>query len=268
LHIVNGECVNAINIFGCNNAYIAQIGFHDLKNVCPSGDGVGGQRIALIEIGTVAGSGTGCRGANMALYTHEANGSLKLPLLLMHTGNVCLPQGNLYTTCTLFAPGTPIQMVTGTTTWSSGPSDNSTGLGPSAGGSTPGYNCGCVITSVNFTPKSASSKILIQTTNVAMWETSNISDHFYLWASNDTAGTVLTKAGSYLQAFGQTNNNGAIVHLNGIANSWGTSSNTIAFRAGSSGGGAAYQYNPYYNAGGFDAATVGFFSYTIMEIAQ
>jgi hypothetical protein len=204
----------------------------------------------------------------MGLYTHEANGSLKLPLLLMHTGNVCLLQGNLYTTCTLFAPGTPIQLVTGTTTWSSGASDSCTGLGPAAQGTTPGYNCGCIITSVSFTPKSSTSKILIQTNNVAMWEVINVSDHFYLWASNDTAGTVLTKAGSYLQGFGQNNQNGAIVHLNGVANSWGTSANTIAFRAASTGGGIGYQYNPYYGAAGFNQDTVGFFSYTIMEIAQ
>jgi hypothetical protein len=267
LTINSGNCTNTVSIYGCNSSYISQLGWYDSTNLFAN-DGVGGQRVALIEIGTVAGTGTGCRGANMALYTHEANGTLKLPLLLMHNGNVCLTQGNLYTTCTLFAPGTPMQVVAGSTTFSSGASDTTVGLGTAAAGSTPAYNAGCVIVSVSFTPKSATSKILIQTTNIAMWETANVSDHFYLFASNDTAGNVLTKAGSYLQAFGQSNNNGAIVSLNGITNSWGTSTNTISFRAASTGGGTSnYQYNPFYGAGGFNADTVGFFGYSITEIS-
>jgi hypothetical protein len=271
LTINNGSCVNSINIYGSNSSYISQIGWFDSTNNDPVGDGVGGQRVALIEIQTVAG-GAGCRGANMALYTHQVNGSLKLPLLLMNNGNVCLPQGNLYTTCTLFAPGTPIQVVTGTAVATSGPSGNNASLGPTAGGSTPGYNCGCLITSVSFTPKSASSKILIQTNTISLWETANVADHFYLWASNDSAGTVLAKSGGYVLNLGQctgAGTQGAIINLNGAANSWGTSANTISFRIGTSGGaGNYYQWNPYYGVGGFSADTVGNFSYTIMEIAQ
>jgi hypothetical protein len=271
LTINNGNSINAINIYGCNSSYTSQVGFYDSSNLVNS-DGVGGQRVALIEIGTVAGSGTGCRGANMGLYTHEANGSLKLPLLLMHNGNVCLVQGNLYTTCTLFAPGTPIQVITGTAVATSGTSGNNGSLGPSGGGSTPGYNCGCLIATVSFTPKSTSSKILIQTNNVSLWETANVSDHFYLWASNDSAGTVLTKSGGYIANLGQcpgTGTQGAILNLNGAASSWGTSAITISFRIGTSGGpGNYYQWNPYYAAGGFSADTVGNFTYTIMEIAQ
>jgi hypothetical protein len=272
LTINNGECIGSIRFYGSNASYTSQVGWYDSTNVNPSGDGIGGQRVALIEIGTVAGTGTGCRGANMGLYTHEANGTLKLPLLLMHNGNVCLVQGNLYTTCTLFAPGTPIQVVTGTAIATSGTSGNNGSLGPSGGGSTPGYNCGCLIATVSFTPKSASSKILIQTNNVVMWETANVADHFYLWASNDSAGTILTKSGGYIANLGQCPGigaQGAIVNLNGAASSWGTSANTISFRIGTSGGpGNYYQWNPYYGAGGFNADTVGNFTYTIMEIAQ
>jgi hypothetical protein len=267
LTINTGECVGSIRFYGSNASYTSQIGWYDSTNVDSNSDGIGGQRVALIEIGTVAGTGTGCRGANMALYTHEANGSLKLPLLLMHNGNVCLVQGNLYTTCTLFAPGTPIQIASGTATFTSGNSGQTAGLGSAVGGATPAFNGGCVIASISFTPKSASSKLLIQTNNVAMWETSNVSDHFYIWASNDTAGNVLTKAGAYLPIFG-SGNHGAIVHLNGVANSWGTSSNTISFRVGTTGGTTNYQYNPFYGSGGFNADTVGHFTYTIMEIAQ
>jgi hypothetical protein len=271
LTINGGDSINTINIYGTNSSYISQLGWYDSTNLDPASDGCGGQRVALIEIGTVAGN-AGCRGANMALYTHQANGTLKLPLLLMHNGNVCLVQGNLYTTCTLFAPGTPIQVITGTAVATSGTSGNNGSLGPSGGGSTPGYNCGCLIATVSFTPKSTSSKILIQTNNVSLWETANVSDHFYLWASNDSAGTVLTKSGGYIANLGQcpgTGTQGAILNLNGAASSWGTSANTISFRIGTSGApGNYYQWNPYYAAGGFSADTVGNFTYTIMEIAQ
>jgi hypothetical protein len=174
---------------------------------------------------------------------------------------VCAPAG-------IFAPGTSVQIVSGTATFTSGNSGETAGLGSAVGGATPAFNGGCVITSVSFTPKLANSRLLIQTNNVAMWETLNVSDHFYLWASNDTAGNVLTKAGSYLPNFGSSSNNGAIINLNGTANSWGTSTNTISFRAGSTGGTNNYQYNPFYGAAGFNADTVGHFSYTITEIAQ
>jgi hypothetical protein len=186
----------------------------------------------------------------------------------MHNGNVCLVEGNLYTTCTLFAPGTPIQIVTGTANTTSGNSGTNASLGTSAGGTSPTYNAGCLITSVSFTPKSASSKILIQTNSVALWETQNVADHFYLWAANDSAGNVLVKSGAYLPLFG-SGLHGAIINLNGTANSWGTSANTISFRIGTSGGpGNYYQWNPWYGASGFNSDTVGHFSYTIMEIAQ
>ena len=270
LTINNGECVGSIRFYGSNSSYTSQVGWYDSTNVDSNSDGVGGQRVALIEIGTVAGTGTGCRGANMALYTHQANGTLKLPLLLMHNGNVCLPQGNLYTTCTLFAPGTPIQVVTGNATVSSGGAGTGYSMGTNeAGNQTPLYNQGLNIAQTTFTPKSATSKILIMTNNVVMWERSNVSDHFYLWAANHTDGTILVKSGQYLQLFGPGSSNGGIINLNGAASSWGTSTKTIIFRIGTTGSsGAYYEWNPYYGASGFNADTVGNFTWTIMEIAQ
>ena len=269
LTINNGECVGSIRFYGSNSSYTSQVGWYDSTNVNPDSDGVGGQRVALIEIGTVAGTGTGCRGANMALYTHEANGSLKLPLLLMHNGNVCLTQGNLYTTCTLFAPGTPIQVVTGTANVTSGGAGTGTSLVSNAAGTTPAWNDGLQIASTSFTPKSASSKILIMTNSVVMWEKTNVSDHFYLWASNYTDGIVLVKSGQYLKNFGEGSQNGGIINLNGAFSSWGVSAKTISFRIGSTGGSnASFEWNPYYGVSGFNADTVGNFTYTIMEIAQ
>jgi hypothetical protein len=269
LTINNGECIGSIRFYGSNASYTSQVGWYDSTNINPSSDGIGGQRIALIEIGTVAGTGTGCRGANMGLYTHEANGTLKQPLLLMHNGNVCLPQGNLYTTCTLFAPGTPIQVVTGTANVTSGAQGTGYSLVSNAAGTTPAWNDGLQIASTSFTPKSASSKILIMTNSVVMWERTNISDHFYLWASNYTDGIVLVKSGQYLNTFGSGGQNGGIINLNGAFSSWGVSAKTISFRIGSTGGsGSSFEWNPYYGAGGFNADTVGNFTYTIMEIAQ
>jgi hypothetical protein len=58
-----------------------------------------------------------------------------------------------------------------------------------------------------------------------------------------------------------------IISLNGIANSWGTSTNTISFRVASTGGTDQYQYNPFYGVSGFNADTVGFFGYSITEIS-
>jgi hypothetical protein len=47
------------------------------------------------------------------------------------------------------------------------------------------------------------------------------------------------------------------------------SAKTISFRIGSTGGSnASFEWNPHYGAGGFNADTVGNFTYTIMEIAQ
>jgi len=165
--------------------------------------------------------------------------------------------------------GTPIQVVAGSTTFSSGGSGNSVSLGTSCSGASPAWSCGIQIVSVKFTPKRANSLILIQTNNLAAWETSNASDHFYLFASNTEDGNVLVKSGMYLQNVGGTSGaNGGIMCLNGSANSWGTTQKTISFRLGTTGSGSVYQYNPYYNAGGFDASTVGTFTYIITEIAQ
>jgi hypothetical protein len=168
----------------------------------------------------------------------------------------------------VFASGVPIQVVYGAAIASSGPQGTGVSLGTACNGDTPSSTQGIQIASVSFTPKKANSLILIQTNSVAMWERSNISDHFYLWAANTTDSTILVKAGQYLQNFGSGGQNGGVMCLQGIAASWGTSTKTISFRIGSTGGGENYEYNPYYNAGGFSNATVGNFTYVITEIGQ
>jgi hypothetical protein len=169
----------------------------------------------------------------------------------------------------VFASGVPIQVIYGAVIASSGPQGTGVSLGPACNGTTPTSTQGLQIASVSFTPKKADSIILIQTNSVAMWERVNASDHFYLFAANATDETILVKAGQYLQSFGSNGQNGGIVCLQGVAASWGTSTKTISFRIGSSGdNGAYYEYNPYYNVGGFSNATVGNFTYVITEIGQ
>jgi len=168
----------------------------------------------------------------------------------------------------VFASGVPIQVVYGAAIVSSGIQGTGVSLGTACNGDTPSSTQGIEIASVSFTPKKSNSLILIQTNSVAMWERTNISDHFYLWAANATDATILVKAGQYLLNFGSGGHNGGIVCLQGIAASWGTSAKTISFRIGSTGGGANYEYNPYYGTGGFSAATVGNFTYVITEIGQ
>ena len=169
----------------------------------------------------------------------------------------------------VFASGVPIQVVYGAAAVSSGAQGGGYSMGTPCNGDTPTYNQGLEIASVSFTPKKSNSLILIQTNNVVMWENSNVSDHFYLFATNATDGTVLVKAGQYLQNFGSGAQNGGIICLNGVASSWGTSTKTISFRIGTTGGnGAYYQWNPYYNVSGFSSSTVGNFTYVITEIGQ
>lgn len=168
----------------------------------------------------------------------------------------------------VFASGVPIQVVYGAAIASSGPQGTGVSLGTACNGDTPSATQGIQIASVSFTPKKANSLILIQTNSVAMWERTNLSDHFYLWAANTTDGTILVKAGQYLQNFGSGGQNGGIICLQGITTSWGTDAKTISFRIGSTGGGANYEYNPYYNVSGFSNATVGNFTYVITEIGQ
>ncbi|MFY9310222.1 MAG: hypothetical protein WAQ28_14340 [Bacteroidia bacterium] len=82
-----------LNIESTAGTYVGQISFIDSDNTV-DGDGLGGRRVAIIEPQTVAGS-AGQNGSNLNLYTHEANGILKLPLQLMHNGQVLMNAGNV-----------------------------------------------------------------------------------------------------------------------------------------------------------------------------
>jgi len=252
----NNLFLGNLYILGCNLGPVLSSGGTG-GSVTIQGGGVGEGAI-LVQGGT---SGNG--------YITFSTNSTSEKLRITNTGIACFAG----TVCAplIVAPGTPLQVVYGKTTVSSGNQSQLISLGPSSNGTTPGYNCGCLLTSVSFTPKRSNSIILIKTNNISMWETQNVSDHFYLWASNDTDGTVLAKSGAYIQNINciSIGSHGAIVNLNEGACSWGTTAKTIAFRIGTTGsGGCFYQVNPFYGVSGFDASTVGHFSYIIMEIAQ
>lgn len=155
--------------------------------------------------------------------------------------------------------GTILQVVSSeTTTMLSGT------LGSSAN---PTSTDGTLFHSFTFTPKFANSKLLIQSSNVYMGETSNIGDEFYLAAYYDTTRVALSAGGNSANSFSGSLNIG-IHSLNHVFNSWGTSTKTISIRVGSasnSGGSMYVNQNVSYNMFNSAARIV---SFTVMEIAQ
>ena len=200
---------------------------------------------------TVSSSGMVGIGTAVPAYNLDVVGSGRF------TGNV-------------YASGVPLQVVAGNADVTSGAEGTGQSLVSNASGITPAWNDGLQVASISFTPKKSNSIILIQTNNIVMWERSNVSDQFYLWASNYTDGIVLVKSGQRLMNFGPGYQNGGIISLCGYFSSWGTSAKTISFRIGTTGGaaGAYFEWNPYYGASGFSSATVGNFTYVITEIGQ
>ena len=95
---------------------------------------------------------------------------------------------------------------------------------------------------VAFAPKTSSSKLLFQTSNISMQETANVSDGFWglvtdgttLYAS--TSGTI--DYVSWKDSF-----NAAVISFNHVFNSWGTATKNLQIRFGyqkSGTGGSAY----------------------------
>ena len=82
-----------LNIESKATSYVGQINFIDSDNNV-DGDGTGGRRVAIIEPQTVTGT-AGQNGSNLNLYSHTANGSLVLPLRVMHDGQVLMNAGNV-----------------------------------------------------------------------------------------------------------------------------------------------------------------------------
>ena len=84
---------------------------------------------------------------------------------------------------------------------------------------------------VSFAPKTSSSKLLFQTSNISMHETANVGDGFW---GLITDGTTLYAATSGTIDYVSWNNayNGAVISFNHVFNSWGTSTKNLDIRFG------------------------------------
>ena len=95
---------------------------------------------------------------------------------------------------------------------------------------------------VSFAPKTSSSKLLFQTSNISMHETANVGDGFW---GLITDGTTLYAATSGTIDYQSWNNayNGAVISFNHVFNSWGTATKNLDIRFGyqkSGTGGSAF----------------------------
>ena len=125
---------------------------------------------------------------------------------------------------TFRAPGTVIQVATYTTNASlSGTIDGQVGDLSATAGTT--------WHTVSFAPKTSSSKLLFQMSNVSCQETANGADGF--WATI-TDGTTLYAATSGTIDYVSWNNsyNAATISFNHTFNSWGTSTKNLDIRFG------------------------------------
>lgn len=106
----------------------------------------------------------------------------------------------------------------------------------SANSGAPSSTNGSQIFSQSFTPKSASSRIIVQTSTVSIYESSNDQNWFWLGAWYDT-----TQIGCCIATLDynlwQGSRNGGYYSLNHSCASWGTSAKNINVRAGGQSGG-------------------------------
>ena len=136
--------------------------------------------------------------------------------------------------------------------------------GTLGGAADPAYNQGTLFTSFNFTPKSASSAIFLWSSNIAVYETVNNGDVFYMAAYYDTSRICVNYTPVRYSSW-NGGYNACFISVMGRTSSWGTSTKTINIRAGSGNGtGSSLQVNwdtDYYAQHGNNPAgsTVQFF---------
>jgi hypothetical protein len=170
-----------------------------------------------------------------------------------------------------FPVGHVLQIVFGSSIVSSGGSSTTAGMGNSVSAPAPTFDQGMTAGIQYFTPRFSTSKILVQTNNIFVCETSNVSDHAHLWLQDNEAQTVL----GFVQMYACLNDNGGSEHggimcLNHAFNSWGTSRRALEFRIGHDQGGNStnFKWNPYYASGSRNTSSTGQFHWTLTEIAQ
>jgi hypothetical protein len=114
-----------------------------------------------------------------------------------------------------------------------------------------------------FTPKYSNSKIIIQTSNVLVAEQSNLGDFGWLGAWYDTTNVAFVFGSPHYSHF-SGNLNLAILSLNHVFNSWGTTSKNINIRGGMNSAGVILNQSGY-SPTSPSTQTVGL---TIMEVKQ
>lgn len=164
------------------------------------------------------------------------------------TGTISVAAGN-----TIVQPGMTLQIATSTYD----------GVVSTSANGSPSLSTGIQLFSVSFTPKFATSLILVQTSTISIEEIANSGDKGWLGLfDGDTF--IAANSGGPLYTHFASNLNVTHVSLN---NSWiagSTSTRTIQVRAGFDGGTAYINGNSTYNYTG-NAARI---QMTVWEIAQ
>ena len=121
---------------------------------------------------------------------------------------------------------------------------------------------------VSFAPKTSSSKLLFQTSNISMQESANVADGFW---GIITDGTTLYAATSCTIDYisWKDNFNGGIISFNHTFNSWGTATKNLDIRFGyqkSGTGGSAHINVPGAYANNYNTPANRNIGISIMEI--
>jgi len=159
------------------------------------------------------------------------------------------------------APGTVIQVATYTTNASlSGTIAGKAGDLSATDGTT--------WHTVSFAPKTSSSKLLFQTSNISMHETANVADGFW---GLITDGTTLYAATSSTIDYTSWKDalNGGVISFNHTFNSWGTATKNLDIRFGyqrSVAGGSAHINIPGAYANNYNTPANRNIGISIMEI--
>ena len=178
-------------------------------------------------------------------------------------GNVLMHSNAINTALSgaTFPAGHVIQVVTDSK------SHSGNGIAVSGSGATITESSGYQLFNTAFTPKYSTSKIIIQTSNVLVEETSNVGDWGWLGAWYDTTNVAFVYSTPYAYHF-SGNLNFTIHSLNHSFNSWGTTVKNINVRGGFNAAGfILHQYDAiasYYPTSP-STQTVGL---TIMEVMQ
>jgi len=142
--------------------------------------------------------------------------------------------------------------------------DGYTSLASSSRGS-PGPSGGYQLFNTSFTPKSGTSKIVVQTSSVVIGEETNGGNVAWLGAWYDSTLIGCNSGTAHYNSFANSDQFGHYSLCHSVA-SWGTSAKNINIRAGMDGSSAAVSING--NSYSSFSASLTYIGLIIMEIAQ